>query len=309
LNNRTDYLDNSYRDDSYNFDIPNDNKKKKNEEDSEEEEEEENEDNNNGIGNYNGNNEKGNNKPRKKGKKNQELPAAAAPVKTELEKFKDEIIKFQKFSLIELYWFIIRKKHRILSLIFKKDIYDIFAVKFSLLIFSYTLDIFITTLFFFNPEIRLLFHKKKHSDPIYIIFMGLLCTLISTALMRIVDYLMEYRMNFKKYEILQKYENDHSNYFNSLNRMIQGFNQKMLIYYIINFVFLLFVWYMVSAFIATYYNAKLTWGIMIGINFALSNIFPFIYYYIAVFLQYKGIHEESFNKYKFGKIFTNVGLF
>jgi hypothetical protein len=136
--------------------------------------------------------------------------------------------------------------------------------------------------------------------------MGLLCILISTALMRIVDYLMEYRMNFKKYEILQKYENDHSNYFNSLNKMIQGFNQKMLIYYIINFVFTIFVWYMVSAFIATYYNTKLTWGIMIGINFALSNIFPFIYYFIAVFLQYKGIHEESFNKYKFGMVMLKI---
>ena len=44
--------------------------------------------------------------------------------------------------------------------------------------------------------------------------------------MRIVDYLMEYRMNFKKYEILQKYENDHSNYFNSLNNMINDLIKK-----------------------------------------------------------------------------------
>ena len=136
--------------------------------------------------------------------------------------------------------------------------------------------------------------------------MGIFCTIISTVIMRIIDFLMEYRMNFKKYEILQKYENDNSNYFSSLNRMIKGFNQKMIIYYIINFVFSLFVWYMVSAFIATYYNTRFTWGVMIGINFGLSIIFPFIYYLIAVLLQYKGIHEERFKLYKIGMIMLKV---
>ena len=136
--------------------------------------------------------------------------------------------------------------------------------------------------------------------------MGLVCILISTLLMRIVDYLMEFRMNFKKYEILQKYENDNSNYFSSLNRMIKGFNQKMTIYFVINFIFSIFVWYMVSAFIGTYYNTRLIWGIMLGINFAISIIFPFIYYFIAVLLQYKGIHEERFKLYKIGMIMIKV---
>jgi hypothetical protein len=124
--------------------------------------------------------------------------------------------------------------------------------------------------------------------------------------MRIVDYLMEYRMNFKKYEILQKYENDHSNYFNSLNNMIKGFKQKMIIFYIVTFIFSSITWYLVSSFIGTYYNTKATWGVMIGINIGLSIIFPFIYYFVAVLLQYKGIHKENFKLYKFGMIMLKI---
>ena len=319
INNRNDYLDNSYREDSYNFDLPKQKKKKKGEngeEEEEEEEEEENEDqngDNNEEGKNNGknddnknDNDNGVNKPNKKGKKNKELPPAAAPMKTDLEKFQDEIKKFKKFSFFELYWFIIRKKHRILALIFKKDIYDIFSIKLSLLILSYTIDFFVTTFFFFESEIRKLFHKKKHIDPVYVIFMGIFCLLISTVLMRIVDYLMEYRMNFKKYEVLQNYENDRSNFFSSLDRMIKGFNHKMIIFYVINFAFSLLVWYMVSAFFATYSNTKLCWGIMLLINFVLSNIFPFIYYFIAVLLQYKGILKENFKLYKCGIIMLKI---
>ena len=327
LNNENKYVDNEYREDSYNFDIPDDKKKKKkNSDDSSDEESNEEEESENSEIKKNSNNENSRNddydisekvsensnpneKPRNRKslkEKTEELPAANAPFKTDLEKFKDEIKKFEKFSLIELYWFILRKKHRIISLLIKKDIYDIFSIKLSLLILSYTFDFFVTTLFFFNFEIRKLFHQKRHLEPIYIIFMGLFCTLFSTFLIKVVDFLMEYRTDFRRYEILQKYENDRSNYFSSLNAMIKNFKQKMIIYYVIMFAFSIFVWYMVSAFIATYYNTKLIWGCMIGINFGLSNIFPFIYYFLGVLFQYKGIHGESYKMYKLGIIMLKI---
>ena len=192
------------------------------------------------------------------------------------------------------------------SLIFKKDIYDLFPTKFSLLILSYTIDFFVVSFFFFESEIRYIFHKKTHIEPIYAIFMGIFTILVSTILMRIVDYLMEYRMDFKKYEILQKYENDNSNYFYSLNSLIKGFNRKMIIYYVVNFLFSSFVWYMVSAFIGTYYNARYTCGVMLGINFVLSVIFPFLYYLIAILFQYKGIHKPDYNLYKIWMVMIKI---
>ena len=329
LNNENNYIDNEYREDSYNFDIPQDKKKKsshKSDDDNDESNEEEDEKSkdskkdeeksNNSDNNYDISEKKSEeysdtySKPKSKKSshknKNEELPPAMAPFKTDLEKFKDEIKKFEKFSLIELYWFILRKKHRLISLLIKKDVYDIFSIKLSLLILSYTIDFFVTTLFFFNSEIKKLFHIKKHLEPIYIIFMGLFCVLISTALIKVVDSLMEYRTNFRRYEILQKYENDRSNYFSSLNAMIKGFKQKMIIYYVLMFAFSVFVWYMVSTFISTYYNTKLIWGCMIGVNFGLSNIFPFLYYFLGVFFQYKGIHTENYKMYKLGLIMIKI---
>ena len=329
LNNENNYIDNEYREDSYNFDIPQD-KKKKSSQNSDDDNDESNEDedekskdskkdeekSNNSDNNYDISEKKSEeysdtySKPKSKKSshknKNEELPPAMAPFKTDLEKFKDEIKKFEKFSLIELYWFILRKKHRLISLLIKKDVYDIFSIKLSLLILSYTIDFFVTTLFFFNSEIKKLFHIKKHLEPIYIIFMGLFCVLISTALIKVVDSLMEYRTNFRRYEILQKYENDRSNYFSSLNAMIKGFKQKMIIYYVLMFAFSVFVWYMVSTFISTYYNTKLIWGCMIGVNFGLSNIFPFLYYFLGVFFQYKGIHTENYKMYKLGLIMIKI---
>ena len=285
LNNRKDYLDNSYREDSYNFDIP------KNKEYSEEEEEHDENENEEKISEI------------KEEKNDAPPPVESIEDKLKKEKFKEEINKFKKKSFGYLYWLIIRKRHRIISLFSKKDVYDIFAIKFSLLILSYTIDFFITTLLFFDFEIRKLFHIKKHIDPLYVILMGIACTLGSTILIRVVDFLMEFRKEFKQFEIQENY---YINYFKTLNNMIRTLNIKIIIYFILNFIFSLFIWYMVTSFIATYFYTKLSWGIMIGINFALSNIFPFIYYLIGVKLQYKGIQEERYTLYKFAMLLLKI---
>lgn len=297
LNNRKDYVDNSFREDSYDFDIPKD-KRSKIFEDGEEEEEEEDE-------NKENNKEKEENKSDKKEENKDKAPPAISAEKLEKKKLKEEIKKFKKKSFGELYWFILIKRHRIISLFSHKDIYDIFSIKLSLLILSFTLDFFFTTLLYFNFEIRLLFHKKKHLDPLYDILMSVACTLASTILMRVADLTIEFRKEFKQYEINMN-NNENINYFKEFHKIMKKLNLKMIIYYLINFIFSLFVWYMVSSFIATYFNTKLSWGIMIGINIALSNIFPFLYYLIAVKIQYKAIQEDRFKLYKFGMTLLKI---
>ena len=314
IQNRKDYIDNSYREESYDFDlskIPKDKRKIiEDEEDNEEGEEEGEKENENKDENEEKNNNEGKEDEKvkddnKSNKKSDKLSAEALAAKKEKEEFKEEIRRFKKLKFIDLYWFILKKRHRIISLFIKKDVYDIFSIKLSLLILSYTIDIFITTLFFFDFEIRFLFHEKKHIDLYYIIFMGLIDTLTSTVLMRVVDFLIEFRKKFKKFEREEKFEKN-KNYYDLLNNIVNSLTRKIIIYYSINFGFSLCVWYIVSAFIGTYRYTKLTWGIIIGFNFVLSNIFPFIYYLIIVSLQYNGIHNKRFKLFKFAMIMLKI---
>ena len=313
LQNRKDYVDNEYREDSYDFDlskIPKDKRKKieefdyeENEQNEEENEKEqkngENENNNEGKENEKGKDDKDGNKKKDK------LSEKALAEKKEKEEFKEEIRRFKKLKFIDLYWFILQKRHRIISLFIQKDVYDIFSIKLSLLILSYTIDIFITTFFFFNFEISYLFHEKKHTDPYYIIFMGIIDTLASTILIRVVDFLVEFRKKLKKFDREEKLEKN-KNYYDLINDTVNALTKKIIIYYSINFVFSLIVWYIVSAFIGTYRYIKLCWGIIIGVIFALSNLFPFIYYLVIVSLQYNGIHNKRFKLYKFAMIMLKI---
>ena len=318
LRNRKDYVDDSYREDSYDFDLsklPKEKKKiecfdddgentdnnDKNKENAENNiKEKGKEENKNGEIEENKNGENENKKIEKKENNSKKNLA-----KLEKEKLKEEIQKFKKLGFCELYWFILKKRHRIISLFIKKDVYDIISIKFSLLILSYTIDFFITTFLFFDFEIRFLFRKKKHIDPYYTIIMGIIDILISTILMRIVDFLLEFRTKFKNIEKNEKNEKN-KNYYNLFNENIKALIRKIIIYYIINFAFSLIVWYIVTSFIGTYLYIKLNWGIMIGMNFGLSNIFPFLYYLIVVAFQYKGIHSKKYKLYKFAMIMSKI---
>ena len=307
LKNRKDYVDDSYREDSYDFDIskmPKKNKKE-NEENNEEEEGEEKEKEDNNEENEGDEKDKNNEKEKNDSKKKKkELSPEEIKAKKELEELKEEIRRFKKLSFMELYCLIIKKRHRIISLFIKKDVYDNFAIKLSKLILSYTIDFFITTFLFFDYEIRYLFHSKKHIDPIFMLYMGLLCILLSTTLMRVVDFLMEYRKNFKKAE-KEKYDN-RKEYFNTLNQMVKNLTKKVIIYFIIVFVFSIIAWYIISTFIGTYLYVNLIWGIMIGINVAVSNIFPFIYYLIGASIQYKAVHNKRYTLYKFAMVILKL---
>ena len=88
--------------------------------------------------------------------------------------------------------------------------------------------------------------------------------------------------------------------------MVKNLTKKIIIYFIIIFIFSLIAWYIISTFIGTYLYVNLIWGIIIGINVAVSNIFPFIYYLIGVSIQYKAVHNKRYTLYKFAMVILKI---
>ncbi len=151
-----------------------------------------------------------------------------------------------------------------------------------------------------------MFQTKKHVRPVYVIFMGILATIVSFFIMKLIDYMMEYRMTFKKYEMKQKYEQDYKDYFTELNSIVNKFKCKITFYYILTTIFTLLMWYIVSSFIGTYYHCLQAWGLMILVNVVISLVFPFIFYFLGVYFQWKGIQNEKFGFYKAGMIMIKM---
>ena len=55
-----------------------------------------------------------------------------------------------------------KKKHKLISLFLRKDIFEIFPYKLSFLILTLSFDLFFCCLYTFNFHLRKLYHMKKH---------------------------------------------------------------------------------------------------------------------------------------------------
>ena len=218
---------------------------------------------------------------------------------TEKRTFSDAIKKFENKSFCFLYWYILKKRHHIISLFIQRDKYDFFSIKFSYLILSFILDFFFITFFYLDYVIRYQYEKKKHIEPLCTILLGIGTPAVSHAVMWGMDYFMDnLKKKFKDYE--KNEENVQKNYVWALNTLIKEYTKAIIIYFSIDFVFTLFVWYMVGTFIGTFYYVQNMWFIIFAINAFISIFFPLIYYLIAVKLQYEGIHQKDIKLFRKG---------
>ena len=224
---------------------------------------------------------------------------------TEKRTFSDAIEKFEKKSFCYLYWYILKKRHRVIALFIKRDKYDFFSIKFSYLILSLTIDFFFITFFFLDYVIRYSYKKNKHIEPLCTIILGIGCPSVTHAVMRGFDILMDnIKKKFKEYEA--KDENVQKNYVYTLNMLIKDYTKEIIIYYLMIFLFSLFVWYMVGTFIGSFYYIQKMWLVIFGVSFLLSNFFPLIFYLIAVKLQYEGIHQKDIKLFRKGMTMQKI---
>ena len=285
------YIDNSYRSDSYNF---------------------------GNFNNLNNNNQEKNEIFRRKSivtglnpnakYTEEDITKLAREAKEEmkLKKFQEETAKFQQYTYKQLYWFVLRRKHRIVNLIFKKDLYDIFSYKLSVIIFGLSCDIFIITLFFINSHIRRLYHKDQNINFSFEIGMAILTSFIVYFILKIIDAIMEFKTGFEKYEANNEMEEDYKEYFENLNNMIRNLKLKFIFYFIVIFIFIAGFWYFVTSFCAVYPKTIISWGFCIGIDLFISLTFPFLYYAIAVFLQYKSMENNYYKLFSFSMFLIKI---
>ena len=207
---------------------------------------------------------------------------------------KEVLVKYPDTGYIFLYSFCMKRKHRILSLLYNKDVYEIFCYKLSFLILSYSIDFLMTTMLYLHYNVRNLYHHKKHHRIIQDIGFGILSSLVSFFIIKFLKWLMEFKSSFKKYEG-NIADEDKREYYNKLNQLVNNLSIKFGFYFFFTFIGTFFIWYFVCSFISTYRNTQLSWGISISANIIVSLVFPFIYYAFVVLLQY-----ISLNKYKLG---------
>ena len=233
-----------------------------------------------------------------------------------------EAIKYDKRTFCRIYYICILAKENILNIILINSPLELKSLRICLLIFAYSCDFALNTLFYFNSNISDKYYYNGNNKFFYTIFNNISISVISTFISLVLLIFFKILTNSKDSieELFRKEERKmrkNSNYVvNFIKRKqilmnVYEINKilkiKIIIFFIIEFSIMLFFFYFVTAFCEVYKQSQISWISDSLVSFFLS--FPIEFgtaFLIAVFYKIS-VQKKCKLLYKIIMIFYNLG--
>ena len=230
----------------------------------------------------------------------------------------DTAVKYDNRTFWRILYIVMLSKDNILNTFLLRSPLESQPLRICLLLFAYTSDLALNTLFYFSDNISDKYHYTGNNLFWYTLFNNILISVISTILSLILGGILEMMTNSKdsiedefkeeerkmrenekycvsierKHEILEK-----------IKKSLKYLKLKMIIFIVLDFIILLFFFYFVSSFCEVYQSTQTSWisdavvsviisfPIEIGISLAITIIYKIslkykweLFYKIAMLL-------------------------
>ena len=193
-------------------------------------------------------------------------------------------MKFDKRTFCQYYFSLLKINHDIIFTFFNNSDYNSKIIKIDLFLFNFVLNLTINILFFNDSTMHKIYEDQGSFNFIYQLPQILYSTLISKViyfLVKIFALTGDLILDFKKL----KNKNNKKNIKGKIIALVNKLKLEILLYFLINSIFLLLFWYYVSMFCAIYANTQIHLIKDTIISYGLSLIYPFGIYLIPGLLR------------------------
>ena len=198
-------------------------------------------------------------------------------------------IKLDKRNCGKIYCSLLNRDQIIRSTCFACDDYNLFYVKALKLIFVIANLMAMNAFLFADKSFHKLFMsgvKYYFSYQILQIILSVIITYFLETILCYVTYTDRYI-----YEIKNFYKNEKHN--DDIFRILKYIRIKLITFFIVSFIILLFYWYFVSAFCAVYPNTQKIYILDCTISFLIFCVIPFITYAIVTILRVIAVQDRE----------------
>jgi hypothetical protein len=210
----------------------------------------------------------------------------------------EEAIKYDKRSFWKIYYICLLTKENILNILLIKSPLELFPLRISVFLFTYSCDLAFNTLFYFNSNISDRFHYEGQSLFWFSLFNNIMISIISMVSSFSLCVFLQFLTNSKEeveeiFRVEEKKMRKDSSYFvskilkrNILMRIYEinkKLKTKITLFIILEILLLLFFFYFVTAFCEVYPNTQVSWLCDSFVSFLIG--FPiefFLAFFIAV---------------------------
>ena len=206
-------------------------------------------------------------------------------------------------SFLRIYWSFLIDSQIILATFFTKNHLQLFVIKLSFLVCTFNISFFLNALFYTDDYISDAYHNNGVLDfvsglpkSVY----SFVITLISTNLLRM--------LSDSKSELIRIIRNNSTNnyYLDLIDINLKKLRNKLIIYFILVFLFELCFLYYVSAFCAVYIYSQKYWFLGCLESCAMDSLVAFVLCIILAFLRYISIRKRIKYLYILSNIISKI---
>ena len=231
----------------------------------------------------------------------------------------EEAILYEKRSFLRLFYIFLLSKEDILNTFFFKIPFQLQQLRICMFIFNNSVDISLNAFFYLSDNISDKYHYEGNNRVLFTFLNNLTITFVSTIvtiiLITFLDSLIQ--SNDKLQSIFEEEEESLKNqkgYEINVERkkeieekvriIMEHLKIKIIIFFILEFLIMIFFWYYVIAFCHVYHNTQESWIIDCLVSFLYSilinSVFAFVFtilYIISVKFQIKWLYKVSMFMY------------
>ena len=182
-----------------------------------------------------------------------------------------DAIKIDKRTFFEYYISLIKRKQIFIFTFYTKDDYNSVAIKLSLFLLLFAVSYAINGLFFNDSTMHKIYKDAGSYDFIYQIPQIIYSSIISTSINILFRLLSLSEDSILKIKGIKGKKNNYK----LISEIKKCLFIKLIVYFLLSFIFLIFFWFYLSSFCAVYKNTQVHLIKDTIISFALSSLYPF----------------------------------
>ena len=216
----------------------------------------------------------------------------------------EKAIILDKRNFVEYYTCLLKYNHPLLFSFAPYNDYNPRIIKIFLFFFSLSLDFNINALFFNDDTMHKIYEDKGEYNFLFQIPQILYSTIISRVIDAIIRTLSLSQDNISEL----KQEKEIKDLDIKYKKIIRILKIKFILFFIIDFIVLLFFWYYITCFCGIYINTQIHLIKDSFLSLVLGFLYPFILYLIPSLLRFCALRAENQNKkclYKFSIFIEN----
>ena len=214
----------------------------------------------------------------------------------------EEALKFDKRSFINIYWSIVKREVIILLITFLWNDYNLLNLKLARLVFILCTYMAMNVIFFSDDSIHKIYlnnGKYIFGDHIPKIIFSIIITKVLEVFVCYLTLTDKFIYRIIGFKIDQNGKNEGLKIFKYINI-------KIIIYFVVSFLLIIFYWYIVIAFCAVYENLQIILIENYLLSLLFSLIYPFILYLLPTGLRIMALKSTT---KKFSNIIYKLSTF